>query len=51
MKHYMRLFKTPFNMIQSGYKTVEVRLNDDKRRKLKPNDRYTSLYCLKRINL
>ncbi len=38
MEHYMRLFKTPFNMIQSGYKTVEVRLNDDKRRTLKPND-------------
>lgn len=38
MEHHMHLFKTPFKMIQSGYKTVEVRLNDDKRRKLRPSD-------------
>ncbi|GAA0598166.1 ASCH domain-containing protein [Virgibacillus siamensis] len=39
MIHKMRLFETPFNSIKSGRKTVEVRLNDEKRRKLKIGDK------------
>lgn len=38
MQHEMGLFETPFNSIVSGRKTVEVRLNDEKRRKIKRGD-------------
>lgn len=36
--HEMRLQQRPFNMIKSGRKTVEMRLNDEKRRKIKKGD-------------
>lgn len=32
--HEMRLADAPFDMIKSGKKTVEVRLNDEKRRQI-----------------
>ncbi len=35
IKHKMKLYKEPFQQIQSGKKTVEVRLYDEKRRRLK----------------
>jgi ASC-1-like (ASCH) protein len=35
----MGLFETPFNSMKSGRKTVEVRLNDEKRRKLNIGDK------------
>jgi ASC-1-like (ASCH) protein len=35
----MGLFETPFNSMKSGRKTVEVRLNDKKRRKLNIGDK------------
>ena len=38
MIHEMHLDKEPFSMIRSGRKTVELRLNDDKRRKIKVAD-------------
>ncbi|MDN5709882.1 MAG: ASCH domain-containing protein [Planococcus sp. (in: firmicutes)] len=38
MEHKMKLYEEPFRAIQSGKKTVEVRLHDPKRRKLKEND-------------
>lgn len=38
MKYQMTLYEAPFNSIKSGRKTVEVRLNDDKRRLLKVGD-------------
>ncbi len=38
MEHTMRLYERPFNSIKAGRKKVEVRLNDDKRRKLKVGD-------------
>lgn len=38
MKYKMTLYEAPFNSIKSGRKTVEVRLNDDKRRQLKVGD-------------
>lgn len=31
MTHYMNLKKQPFEMIKSGYKTIELRLYDEKR--------------------
>ncbi|MGM0867419.1 MAG: ASCH domain-containing protein [Bacillota bacterium] len=37
--HKMGLFETPFNSMKSGRKTVEVRLNDGKRRKLNIGDK------------
>lgn len=37
--HEMRLNKKPFEMIKSGKKTVELRLYDEKRRKLAVGDK------------
>lgn len=36
--HEMRLHPTPFEMIKDGSKTVEIRLNDEKRRSIKVGD-------------
>ncbi|RPF50386.1 ASCH domain-containing protein [Aquisalibacillus elongatus] len=41
MNHEMGLYDTPFNSIKSCRKTVEVRLNDEKRRKLSVGDTIT----------
>lgn len=38
MKHQMNLFKEPFFRIKSGLKIIEVRLNDEKRQKVKIGD-------------
>lgn len=38
MKHSMGLYEDPFYSIQAGRKTVEVRLNDEKRRQLTIGD-------------
>lgn len=38
MKHMMGLYETPYNSIRSRRKTVEVRLNDEKRRKISVGD-------------
>ncbi len=38
MKHYMKLWQRPFEMIRSGEKTIELRLYDEKRRQVKVND-------------
>lgn len=38
-EHEMRLEKAPFEMIKSGYKSIEVRLYDKKRQKIKVGDR------------
>lgn len=38
MQHEMGLYETPFNSIKSGRKTVEVRLHDEKRRKIRLGD-------------
>ncbi|MCM3757716.1 ASCH domain-containing protein [Sporosarcina aquimarina] len=45
MEHAMGLYEAPFNSIKSGRKTVEVRLYDEKRRKLGLGDiiRFTKL--------
>lgn len=39
MEHVMGLFDSPFQSIKGGRKTVEVRLNDKKRRKINIGDR------------
>ena len=38
MLHRMKLNAVPFEMIGSGKKTIELRLNDEKRRKVQPGD-------------
>lgn len=38
MKHEMKLHNQPFNSIKSGFKTIEMRLYDDKRRLIKIGD-------------
>lgn len=38
MKHTMKLNPSPFDMIKSGEKTIELRLNDEKRRMIKIGD-------------
>jgi len=38
MTHEMRLHPEPFDLIESGIKTVEYRLNDEKRQELKIGD-------------
>ena len=39
MIHEMKLNNEPFNLIKSGSKTIEMRLNDEKRRKIKIGDK------------
>lgn len=38
MKHYMNLCTEPFEMIRSGKKTIELRLNDEKRKAISVGD-------------
>ena len=38
MRHHMKLRVQPFDMIQSGQKTYELRLYDDKRKRIQIND-------------
>lgn len=38
MKHYMNLHPEPFAMIANGKKTIELRLNDEKRQIIKVGD-------------
>lgn len=38
MLHYMKLIEEPFYKIKSGLKTIELRLNDEKRQKVRTGD-------------
>lgn len=38
MQHEMHLYKEPFDMIKNGLKTIELRLYDDKRKRINVND-------------
>ena len=38
MEHTMNLNPSPFSMIRDGIKTIELRLYDEKRRKITPGD-------------
>lgn len=38
MRHYMKLNPSPFDMIKSGIKTIELRLNDEKRQCISVGD-------------
>ncbi len=38
MIHTMHLYEEPFELIKSGIKTIEIRLYDEKRRKIDLND-------------
>ena len=39
--HEMRLHNEPFVLIKNGTKTIELRLNDEKRRQIKVGDTVT----------
>lgn len=39
MTHSMQLNPAPFEKIKSGAKTIELRLNDEKRRRIKTGDK------------
>jgi ASC-1-like (ASCH) protein len=43
MRHIMRLFPEPFAKMQSGQKTIELRLNDEKRQQIRVGDEI--LFC------
>lgn len=43
MTHEMRLHPEPFEKIRNGTKTIEARLNDEKRKELKAGDHITFL--------
>ncbi len=51
MKHYMNLNDKPFNKMKNGSKTIELRLNDEKRQLLKVNDfiEFTNRETLEKI--
>lgn len=53
MKHEMKLNNGPFNKIKNGTKTVELRLNDEKRQKLNANDNieFTNIKTLEKITV
>lgn len=38
MTHFMTLHNEPFDKIYNGLKTIELRLNDEKRKQIKVND-------------
>ncbi len=38
MKHVMNLHSKPYDLIKSGIKTIELRLNDDKRKAIRVGD-------------
>ena len=44
MKHYMKLDPSPFEMIKSGKKTIELRLFDEKRQKIRVGDEITFVH-------
>ena len=44
MKHVMRLKTGPFTMMKSGEKTIELRLNDEKRQKIRVGDEITFIH-------
>ena len=41
LHHAMNLQPEPFEMIRSGRKTIELRLYDEKRQRIRPGDRIT----------
>ncbi|MBE6876820.1 MAG: DUF1810 family protein [Ruminococcus sp.] len=41
MLYQMKLNEKPFRALQAGYKSIELRLNDEKRQKLQPGDEIT----------
>lgn len=43
MEHTMKLNPSPFSLIRDGVKTIELRLYDEKRRKIAPRD--TIRFC------
>lgn len=53
MKHNMKLNNEPFELIENGSKKIELRLYDEKRRKLKVNDliEFTNISTEKKITV
>ena len=53
MKHEMKLNNKPFVSIKNGTKTIEMRLNDEKRQLLKVNDiiEFTNIETLEKMDV
>lgn len=53
MLHEMNLYNDSFISIKDGYKTIEMRLNDEKRQLIKPNDliEFTNTKTLEKIKV
>ena len=53
MKYNMKLNQKPFSQIKNGTKTIELRVYDDKRRKIRIGDEieFTSLETNEKINV
>lgn len=51
--HKMKLYSEPFEMIKNGFKTIELRLNDDKRQMLTVGDiiEFTEIESGNKINV
>ncbi|MEE0858979.1 MAG: ASCH domain-containing protein [Acutalibacteraceae bacterium] len=51
--HKMKLYNEPFEMIKNGLKTIELRLNDEKRQKLAVDDviEFTEIKSENKINV
>ena len=52
MIHEMRLHNSPFKLIKNGTKTIELRLNDEKRKLIKVGDiiRFTNRVTLEELD-
>ena len=53
MVHFMQLHQEPFDAIKSGKKTIEMRLNDERRKELRVGDsiEFTNRFTLEKLEV
>lgn len=53
MKHKMKLKEKPYSQINSGTKTIELRLYDEKRQKIRVNDiiEFTNINTMEKLSV
>ena len=53
MEHFMQLHQGPFDAIKSGKKTIEMRLNDERRKELRVGDviEFTNRVTLEKLEV
>lgn len=53
MEHKMKLKEKPYNQINNGTKTIELRLYDEKRQKIRVNDtiEFTNINTMEKLNV